>query len=232
MKRAHLVGLLLFVACTRARPEVPILNYHSIGQAEDAFAVPLATFEEELDWLAANGYRTLSLHELLESREQERSLPSPAVVLTFDDGKEDALRLALPALQKRKMRATFFVITGKVGQPGYLTWDGVRALAAAGMEIGSHTVTHARLPDVDRERVAAELRDSRAELQSRLGRPVEALAYPYNSVRWRIRRAAASAGYRIAVAGADHGSGELLSLRRSTVTRGTRLQDFEALCRQ
>ena len=165
--------LLVVAACTRGKPEIPILNYHSIGP-RDEFTVPLATFEAELDWLSANGYRTVSLHDLLESREQKRRLPPRSVILTFDDGKEDALRLVLPALQKRGMRGTFFVITGAVGQPGYLTWDGVRALAAAGMEIGSHTVTHARLADLGGDRVDAELRQSRAELEKQLKRPIEA----------------------------------------------------------
>jgi peptidoglycan/xylan/chitin deacetylase (PgdA/CDA1 family) len=224
------VALLLVAACTRGRPEVPILNYHSVGEGADEFTVALPTFERELDWLSANGYRTVLLHDLLESREQKRRLPPRSVVLTFDDGKEDALRLVLPALQKRRMGGTFFVITGAVGQPGYLTWDGVRALAAAGMEIGSHTVTHPRLAELAADRVDAELRQSRAELEKQLKRPIEALAYPYNSVRARIQRAAAAAGYRIAVAGADHGGRDLLALRRSTVTSGMRPQDLQAIC--
>lgn len=229
MRRAQVVTLLVVAACTRGKPEIPILNYHSIGP-RDEFTVPLATFEAELDWLSANGYRTVSLHDLLKSREQKRRLPPRSVILTFDDGKEDAMRLVLPALQKRGMRGTFFVITGAVGQPGYLTWDGVRALAAAGMEIGSHTVTHARLADLGGDRVDAELRQSRAELEKQLKRPIEALAYPYNSSRARIQRAAAAAGYRIAVAGVDHGGRDLLALRRSTVTGGMGPRDLQAIC--
>ncbi|MGE5048062.1 MAG: hypothetical protein ACM3PC_05815, partial [Deltaproteobacteria bacterium] len=75
MRRAPVVGLLLVAACLRGKPEVPILNYHSIGPAGDEFTVPLASFERELDWLSANGYRTVSLHDLLESRERKRRLP-------------------------------------------------------------------------------------------------------------------------------------------------------------
>ncbi|HEY6910699.1 MAG TPA: polysaccharide deacetylase family protein [Myxococcales bacterium] len=231
MRRAALVGLLLAAACVRGKPEVPILNYHSVAPEGDEFTVAPPTFERELDWLVANGYRTVSLHDLLESRDHGRRLPERSVILTFDDGKEDALRTVLPALRKRGMRGTFFVITGAVGRPGYLTWDGVRALAAAGMEIGSHTVTHARLADLDKERVDEELRRSRAALESELGRPIEALAYPYNSVRASIRRAAGAAGYRVAVAGADHGSRDVLSLRRATVTGAMGPQDLQSICK-
>jgi peptidoglycan/xylan/chitin deacetylase (PgdA/CDA1 family) len=88
------------------------------------------------------------------------------------------------------MRGTFFVVTGLVGKPGYLTWDGVRQLAAAGMEIGSHTVSHAHLAELSDEQVRRELTASKAELEAQLHAPVALLAYPYNSVRKRIVRAA------------------------------------------
>jgi peptidoglycan/xylan/chitin deacetylase (PgdA/CDA1 family) len=214
-------------ACSRGRPEVPILYYHSVGKVADDYTVPLQTFGLELDWLAANGFHTVSLHDLLESRRNRRPLPPRAIILTFDDGKEDALRVVLPELRKRGMRATFFIITGKVGEPGYLSWDGVRELADAGMEIGSHTVTHARLADIPAERVDSELLESRRQLESRLGAPVEALAYPFNSLRARLVDAAERAGYRIAVAGPAHGSSEQMRLLRLPVGGRADLRWFE-----
>lgn len=206
--------LLLLAACTGGKPEVPILNYHSVGDVAGEFTVPPAAFAQELDWLEANGFHTVSLHDLGQSRAERRKLPPRSIILTFDDGKEDALRLVLPALRQRHMRGTFFIITGSVGQPGYLTWDDVRALAAAGMEIGSHTVTHARLADVSSDQVESELRESRRQLESHLGTRIEALAYPYNSLRSRTVRAAEAAGYRIAVAGPAHGTADLMRLQR------------------
>ena len=222
-----LVLALALAACSRGRPEVPILNYHSVGTVADEFTVPLQAFEEELDWLGANGFHTVSLHDLLESRRNHHPLPPRAIILTFDDGKEDALRVVLPELRKRGMRATFFIVTGEVGRPGYLSWDGVRELAAAGMEIGSHTVTHARLADVPADRADSELLESRRQLQSRLGAPVEALAYPFNSLRARSVDAAERAGYRIAVAGPAHGNSELMRLFRVPVGGRADVRWFE-----
>src|SRR5256885_8524518 len=118
-----------------------------ICAAADDYTVPVAGFEEQLDWLASHGFHTVSLHDLAEWRQRRETLPDKAIILTFDDGKADALGIVLPALRKRGMRATFFVITHLVGRAGYLTLDGVRALADAGMEIGSHTGAHPRLPD-------------------------------------------------------------------------------------
>jgi len=224
----RLLCVLLLAGCMRAKPELPILNYHSVGGAADDYTVPVAAFEEQLDWLASQGFQTVSLNDLVDSRRRHAPLPDKAIILTFDDGKADALGIVLPALRKRGMRASFFVVTSLVGRAGYLTWDGVRALAAAGMEIGSHTATHPRLPDLSDERVQDELRESRLRLQTELHRPIEALAYPYNSVRARIEEAARAAGYRVAVAGVDHGSADLLSLRRMPVNGLTRIEQFTA----
>lgn len=214
--------LLFCAACPRGRPPVPILNYHSVGDRADEYTVTEAQFAAQLDWLAARGFHTVALHDALQPRGR-------AVVLTFDDGKEDALTRVLPALRKRGMHGAFFIPTGLVGTPGFLTWDGVRALAAAGMEIGSHGVTHARLPDLSPDRLQDELVKSRLALEAQLNAPVDLLAYPYNSVRRRVIAAASQAGYRIAVSGVAHGGSDRLDLLRTTVSGLTTMEQFESI---
>lgn len=216
-----LAAALLVCGC-RGKPPVPILNYHSVGAQADAYTVTDAQFSQQLDWLAAAGVRTIALHDALK--------PQPhAVVLTFDDAKEDALTHVLPALQKRGMRAAFFVPTALVGKPGYLTWDGVRALASAGMEIGSHGVSHARLADLSDDQVREELSQSKRRLERELHAPVDLLAYPYNSVRRSIRAAAGGAGYRIAVSGVAHGGSDPLDLLRTSITGFTTLEEYQRI---
>jgi peptidoglycan/xylan/chitin deacetylase (PgdA/CDA1 family) len=225
MKRLCL--LLLVFGCTGGKPEVPILNYHSVGDVADDYTTPIAAFEQQLDWLAAEGFRTVSLHEVAESRTGRAVLPKRAIVLTFDDGTADALNVVLPSLHRRGMRATFFIITGRVGESGFLTWEGVRALAAAGMEIGSHTRTHPRLPKIPKEAAEEELKVSKSRLEAEIGQTVEALAYPHNSVRSRTEALVAAAGYRVAVAGVAHGGWDLLRLRRVPVNGFTSLSAFQ-----
>lgn len=198
---------------------MPILNYHSVGDHADGYTVTEAQFAAQLDYLREQGIRTIALHDALR--------PQPkAVVLTFDDGKEDALTRVLPALQERGMRAAFFVPTALLGRPGYLTWDGVRALKAAGMEIGSHTATHPRLADVSDEQLQEELLQSKRALEAQLGAPVDLLAYPYNSLRRHVRSAARAAGYRIAVSGVVHGGSDPLDLLRTSITGLTTQEQF------
>ena len=222
MRRAFLA--LLVVACTRGKPAVPILGYHSIGALSDEYTVPQGAFEQQLDWLRTDGFETLSIHDLLAGGGR----PRRGVILTFDDGKEDAVRVVLPALRRRAMRGTFFVITRFVGQPGYLDWNGVRALAAAGMEIGSHTADHARLSELPDDRVREELVESKRVLERELHQPIEVLAYPYNSLRARTAHLVEEAGYRAALAGVVHGSDQRFSLYRFSVTGATTLDEFRA----
>ena len=212
------------LACS-SRPAAPILNYHAVGAPDRSSGQDLTApeFERQLDWLAGAGWHTLTLEEVVERRKV-----AGGVALTFDDGSEDALRVVLPALKKRGMKGTFFVITGLVGTPGYLTWDGVRALEKAGMAIGSHTVHHPRLPDLPRGQALAELVESKRELEGRLGHPVELLAYPYNSLRRVTVSLAKEAGYRIAVAGPAHGTADRLRLYRIPVQHGMGLEQMEA----
>ena len=226
--RLALTAAAALVACA-SRPAAPILNYHAVGAPDRSsnFDLGAAEFARQLDWLVSAGYHTVSLADVVQRRNLDH-----AVALTFDDGSEDALRVAVPELRKRGMTATFFVITALVGKPGYLTWDGVRALEKAGMAIGSHTEHHQRLPDLPEDRAREELAGSRRELERQLGHPVELLAYPYNSLRRTTVALARDAGYRIAAAGAVHGSSDALRLYRVPIVRGMTLEQFEAALRQ
>lgn len=226
--KAALAGAAALVACA-SRPAAPILNYHAVGASDRSSGFDLTAPElvRQLDWLVSAGYHTVSLPDVVQRRNLDRG-----VALTFDDGSDDALRVVLPELRKRGMTATFFVITSLVGTPGYLTWDGVRALEKAGMAIGSHTSHHERLPDVPEHRAREELAGSRRELERQLGHPVDLLAYPYNSLRRKTVALARDAGYRIAVAGPAHGSSDALRLYRVPVVRNMTLEQFRSALRQ
>jgi peptidoglycan/xylan/chitin deacetylase (PgdA/CDA1 family) len=221
------LGVVALLGSAGCKPPVPILDYHSVGTTHDRFAIPAAQLESELDLIAERGFRTISLHDVAT-----HSFGGRCVVLTFDDGFTDALTTVLPMLQRRGMRATFFIIAGFVGRPGFLDWDGVRALEAAGMEIGSHTVDHERLADLPQARVHWELRESKRLLDAHLRRPVEALAYPYNSVRAWMLEVAAETGYRIGVSGFVHGSGDPLELARYSIAPGMKNDELLRVLRE
>jgi peptidoglycan/xylan/chitin deacetylase (PgdA/CDA1 family) len=125
---------------------------------------------------------------------------------------------ALPVLSRLGVPGTVFAPTALVGQAGpmawpgterwlggpheeglrSMSWDDLEALADAGWEVASHTRTHARLTELDDERLAAELAGSRADCEERLRRPCRSIAYPYGDVDARVVRATARAGYDVA----------------------------------
>ncbi len=81
-----------------------------------------------------------------------------------------------------------------------MSWDDIRALAAGGMDIESHSRTHRVLQTLAPSDLDAELAGSRADLEAALGRPVRAIAYPVGRSITRmphIRRALFRAGYRV-----------------------------------
>ncbi len=83
-----------------------------------------------------------------------------------------------------------------------MTWTQVRAMAAAGMEFGSHTVSHPTLPSIaDAAVLRHELEASKAAIEREIGRPVLALAYPVggrDAVNPQVLAATRQAGYRLA----------------------------------
>lgn len=130
---------------------VPILMYHYISvppPGADKYRVDLSVppdkFEEQLAYLAENGFSTVSLYALLDHLSTGAPLPPRPVVLTFDDGYRDNYENAFPLLKKYGFTGTFFVVSDFInaGRPEYMTWDMAREMAEAGMSIESHSRTH------------------------------------------------------------------------------------------
>ena len=112
----------------------------------------------------------------------------PDVRITFDDGNESDVVHALPALRRRGLRATFFVVAGRLGTPGFLDESGVRALLDAGMRVGCHGMHHRpwrRLNDVA---LGEELIGARKILEGIVERPVTEAACPFGSYDRRVLR--------------------------------------------
>ncbi len=105
LPRTALLAALAFAGAA-CRPDVPILTWHSVGPAGDEYTVGEAAFAAQLDALRNAGFHAVTFHEWLEHQDRGAPLPDKPVLFTFDDGYQDALTAALPALRARGMRAT------------------------------------------------------------------------------------------------------------------------------
>lgn len=91
--------------------------------------------------------------------------------------------------------------TADADAQSFMSWDDVRALGSAGFDLGSHTVTHPILRSLSPEDLRRELRESRAAIEARTGRPCTALAYPNGRARdidGSVLAETAEAGYQFA----------------------------------
>jgi peptidoglycan/xylan/chitin deacetylase (PgdA/CDA1 family) len=116
--------------------------------------------------------------------------------LTFDDGNRSDVEHALPALRERGLSATFFVVAGRLGAPGYLGDADLRELAAAGMGIGCHGMRHRPWRRLDEPTLREELLVAKRRLEGAVRRPVTQAACPFGAYDRRTLRALRRYGYR------------------------------------
>jgi len=153
-------------------------------------------------------------------------------LITFDDGYATFYEHAFPRLRERGFVATLFVITDKVGMPRYVTWDQVREMAAAGIEIGSHSVTHPDLRQLSGSHLEQEISGSRKTLEEQLGMPVLFFCYPGGHYDEEVLAAVKAAGYLGAVStvfGAAGPGDDPFQWPRVRVSRGDTAERLHAL---
>lgn len=138
---------------------VPILMYHYIRDyqnAEDPLGIQLSVSPDKLDLqlktLQMAGYETISLQDFAAGKIKPKS-----IILTFDDGYDDHYFNALPILEKYRATATFFIVSGFVGNDRYMNSSQIEALEDAGMEVGGHTITHLNLANASYEKAVVEV---------------------------------------------------------------------------
>jgi peptidoglycan/xylan/chitin deacetylase (PgdA/CDA1 family) len=182
-----------------------ILTYHSLDDTGSVISTPPATFREQMNWLASKGIPVVPLEQICDK--------PGAVAITFDDGFRNFFDDALPVLQQHRFPATVFVVTRFCGawndwpsQPRtngipkleLMSWEQVRQVARTGIGIGCHTGTHPYLSRLSAGDLEQELHSSRAEIEQRIGLPVNTFAYPYGDAPVAVREAAGRA-YKLAV---------------------------------
>ncbi len=230
-------------ARTRGRADVSgvrILAYHRISPDRDELAVTPRSFREQMEQLAAAGYRVVGAVEAAEALDSAPGIPT--IGLTFDDGYRDVVDNGLPVLVELGFRATVFLPTGAIDgthpfswyerPPPLLDWATIAELDRdATIDFGAHTVTHANLLALDDVAAAREIADSKAILEARLGHRVTAFCYPAGLHGERERELVRTGGFAVAV-GAEPGpngpDSDRLALRRIGVGPRDRLLDFRA----
>ena len=222
-----------------------VLTYHQIAMAPSPPAkfrslyVAPASFARQMRWLKGLGYRGVSMRDLMPYLRGEKT--GKVVGLTFDDGYCNNLEHALPVLEACGFTATCYVMSQLLGktnvwdiengvvQAELMTAAQIRQWAQAGMEIGAHTQTHCKLPDLSDADAMQQIQACKAELGAIVGQPVAHFCYPYGLYEARHAAMAQAAGYQTATTtrrGKVQVGEDLFQLRRIPVVRSTYLPQF------
>ena len=184
---------------------VPVLMYHRVAPADlvgrslPSLVVPPDLFAAQLEALVSAGWRSITAADLAADLAAGVVPPPRTFVITLDDGRSDGYTQAFPILQRLHLVATFYVITGRIGNDSSsLSASQLRLMAAAGMEIGSHTVGHIRLTTTSLSSAMQQLSGSAAFVAAVTGQRPTTFAYPFGTTDPFHQDLVLQAGYAMA----------------------------------
>jgi peptidoglycan/xylan/chitin deacetylase (PgdA/CDA1 family) len=148
-------------------------------------------FERQLRWLS-RWRRVVPLEETLKTPPKGR-----LAAITFDDGYQDNLTVALPLLEKFHLPMTLFVVAGFLGREGYLSEQELREMARHPLvTVGAHGLWHRNFNSLTSAEARLELTESRRLLSGITGKNVDLLAWPYGECNAELEELSADCGYR------------------------------------
>jgi peptidoglycan/xylan/chitin deacetylase (PgdA/CDA1 family) len=220
---------------------VPILMYHYIStspSANDKIRIGLSVtpemFEAQVKLLVDNGFTTISLFDLYNHVATGKPLPDKPIILTFDDGYVDNYEQAFPILKKHGQTGTFFVLTGPadVKDPAYMSWDMIKAMSKAGMDMQLHAKEHVDLRHRRYEDLVWQVIGGRQSIEGHTGKPVVFMAYPSGKYDSTVVKFLSDNNFWGAVTtqpGRTHSVSDALTWTRVRIAGQLRLADFARL---
>lgn len=163
------------------KTNLPILMYHALSKSkvDNRYTIEEREFLNQIEYMYENHFQTILAEEyLLSLRDRRVKIPHKSVMITFDDGSESDLTIALPILKRFNFKANYFVTTDWIGKPGYMNPSHIRTLKKEGMSVQSHSKTHQFLDVLKTSEIYFELAESKKKLEDILGADVSCLSFP------------------------------------------------------
>jgi hypothetical protein len=174
----------------KKRFPIVILFHHVVTDQPKYLGISTDQFWKHVRYLKRH-YKIASLPEAIEMLERDE-VPTPTVVLTFDDGYEDNFLCLRAVAEAENVPVTLFICTQKVSEQGpfqhdldrgergfpALSWDQVRYLEKHSVTIGSHTRTHQDCGRADTKLLQDEISGALEDLQRELGHEVAYFSFP------------------------------------------------------
>lgn len=213
---------------------VPVLYYHSVDPSEaNEVIISPQKLKEELTFIKDSGYTTLTMSELNDYILNNAPIPEKSIVITFDDGYADNYANAFPILKELDMKATIFVISNFTDNDGYyMTSQQLKEMSDYGIDIQSHTASHAHLNQLTYEEQLSELKTSKEKIESITEKPVISIAYPFGDYDDNTILASKEAGYSLSFStnrGLSDREDNPLSLNRIYVSSLYSIEQFKEI---
>jgi peptidoglycan/xylan/chitin deacetylase (PgdA/CDA1 family) len=187
--------------------QVVVLCYHRLeGKAGGALSIEPALFEKHMQEIKDLGLAVISMQDFLAWRRGEKNIPPKSVLITIDDGYVSGYEVGWPILKKYGYPFTMFVYLKYINSGGKsVTWTQLEEMRDAGIEIGSHTVSHedlkrkpSKAPGSYDDWLKNEIEHSKKVLEEKLGIRCATIAYPFGLHNAKVQEATRAAGYEAA----------------------------------
>ena len=178
-----------------------ILMYHRFGETTyPSTNIRLKQFDLHLAELRNKNYKVLPIREIISKLKIGESLPEKTVGITIDDGYQSVFSEAWPRFQKLKFPFTVFISTALIGKntKKYMSWDQIRTLKSAGVDIGAHTNTHNHMATSSHNVNIREILTSNEKYLIELGGIPEIFAYPFGESSTEVQNLVKELGYKSA----------------------------------
>ena len=218
---------------------IPILMYHYIDDIPVPSAIHPDLFRKEMAFIKKN-CNPITIGDLIEYVEGQKTLPNNSVLITFDDGTADFYYNAFPIIKRLNIPVVLYITTGYIASymPSLshnwkykmLSWDEIMEISQyKNIEIGSHSVTHQRFNLISNDKIKHEVVKSKDILEKNIGRSVIHFSYPKGYTNREIIKIIKDAGYKTAVT-SDNGyvrvGDDLYALKRIWINKYQSFNDF------
>lgn len=237
-------SILVIVGNNYSKAAIPVLLYHSVDNSGSVISIKPTEFYEQMKYLKYAGYRTASLTEFVQSLNRDVNSISKTVVITFDDGFKNNYSEAFPILRKYGFTATIFLATNYIGgvcswdkhksipDIPLLSWQEIKQMSDYGIDFGAHSCSHCYLTRLSKDKLKAELLNSKSIIEEKLGKPIRFFSHPYMNFSHKTMQAAKECGFLGTFGGLDFGlnniNNKLYSLTRVGTAHFCSIYDFRA----
>ena len=193
-------GLIMGMDTAWSASSAVVLMYHRFGENQyPSTNIRISQFEAHLSILTSGEFSVKSLTEITAALRNGNPLPDKTVGISIDDAFLSVYQKAWPRLREAKLPFTLFIATDPIDKnlPGYMSWNQIRTLQKAGVEIGNQTASHPHMPLLTTSRIEEELTRSSKRFQEELGFVPKTIAYPYGEYSLAVGKTVRAAGFTI-----------------------------------